>query len=991
MLGQHRRRRSSSVGGSRSPTKSDHDAPPIPPVPNNLRSTSAASNTSGTSARSVTSGSSRLLNSILHRSSSSLSKGSGRSFIASPTPSGIHDDSLQPSLPPPTSFRLPTPTSPSSLHPISRGYHVPSPSLNSPYHLSSPSFPTKPPLPHSVSYPAPQHADNDTESETSANGETPRRHRKPRPLSLQPPVREPKVLSRGFDGNGWGGFGDPAQVTQHTSHPSQVSLRQPTTKSDDSKQSPPHTLSSAWSKATRVGRSISRHSRKLSDTFRQTSTTTDQDIRRSSQTLETVHGSPVKTDECKSRPKLFHNASEDIYDARTRGGSASAPSSAFRSNTVGRVENMSVMVNSISQDSMSATSEKKKKRRSDGGLIIPDSIVKLSSKASAEKATVTRKVNLNRIQSRDVLIIGLIRLVEDTQAIYQGLKHSGRARQHEIDMLCSEYDPLYMRATAIIDWSFSGETPTTAQDSKPERSTTRDRRVTLASDQAKANADTLAILMGGADRETANRSISLPDPSVGPMEEETDLAEGKQSWRDSIGRQASTRQRMTMYEAMGDIRPVRPGLLRGSSTVSASSSHGILPRSVSKSHLPARQFESGSSFISSSKANDMRASGPFASPTAASTANVTRPQNKSRRSGKTGLAALIVYLKSIKKQHTPEPSHNSTAIVPDSQILRPTMPRSSATDSPLVPLTSGVEEIPYPTARSTASIIQSQLKSPPEPSSSPQKSRRRARIPKFLRSTSGNWSSLPASSSPAPPVPGQPKTSFESSSDREIIPGLPGRSNARRTTSRYEGVAKPSKTPTSASFNFASKIIVSSDKKSNDNSVVRSQSTIRGEGISEILRIHTSDIAGGHERDRTVRAAHKSRLDGLGRPSSPSSPISGRTPKTSDSSRKSDMILQKTTASDTDRMVSDSTDWSFFSDETAGTAITNATERSETPKATGIPWLDEQLKQLGKSDMLILGIEGLEHLIQEQKDLREEMLAWKQRGEEWKASSSSFI
>ncbi len=145
----------------------------------------------------------------IRRSVSSLSRRSdktGKPQSRLPTPILAAAPDIHPSDH--LSHRQPTPTSPTG--PISRGFHVPSPSLNSPYNAASPPLRSMTSLPHSHSYPGRPIRDSDTDTDTDyGNDATPRR--KPRPVSALP---APRATSRGFDRNGWVGFGDSAQPSR---------------------------------------------------------------------------------------------------------------------------------------------------------------------------------------------------------------------------------------------------------------------------------------------------------------------------------------------------------------------------------------------------------------------------------------------------------------------------------------------------------------------------------------------------------------------------------------------------------------------------------------------------------------------------------------------------------------------------------------------------------------------------------------------------------
>lgn len=412
---RHRRRRSSSLGHESSPSKPRAHRPPVPPLPLGIRSSSAASGTSDVSVISQVSASSNssyrsgpasALSSILRRSSSTLSKQSDRSaktppsaytpiLRASPIPSS-------PGIPMPTR-RDATPTSPPSSHSFSRGFHLPSPLPGSPYSETEIRFPPMPTLPHSRSFPAPppRGSDTETEPEIEANDITPKRKKKVRPVSELPgPRATSRGSSRGWNGHDWKGFSDapnppPRQDSLAVRSESRSSYHKASASEIVTPSSPQSgSFASTTSTFRRLGSISKKHGRRLSGGFKfgtgSSSSTGTSEIRRGSQTLETVAGSPSKPNRSPVRKQLPQPLPDDMFRSATRAGSVSAPNSHFKANTMGKTEVHSGLNSSLSEDALAAKKEKKARRTSLGDFTIPKDVLAKQKGLKEDKGAIKK-------------------------------------------------------------------------------------------------------------------------------------------------------------------------------------------------------------------------------------------------------------------------------------------------------------------------------------------------------------------------------------------------------------------------------------------------------------------------------------------------------------------------------------------------------------------------------------------------------------------------
>ena len=476
--------------------------------------------------------------------------------------------------------------------------------------------------------------------------------------------------------------------------------------------------------------------------------------------------------------------------------------------------------------------------------------------------------------------------------LYQRIQARGTGQdQFEFARLEAEFEQWWEMATVLIEVGATGATASTQPDIAAHASPARSRRITMASDEARQAADAmhrLTLGQGQPQRDPANRSASLPEPDkeLRPPQSTQD------QWRASTGRQDLSKRQLEVLRTMLQTpASTRPGLVRGSSTLSTSSSGSILVNARSGARTSIDRVPSGVTFPSPPDSNYVVPSASFPSPHTASTLAQPRPGLRTRRSNKGGLAGLKEFLKSLKGSSSSSSlaaaPHRPPPVRKDLPSPTPYGPRSQLTQtshvspplSPSTPSTPSFEDVPYPTNRSSFSALPPDVASPPlQRQTSPQKSGKRPNIRNLFRTSSGNWSELVrGSNSPiigagaVPPVPTLPRRSIDSSSEREDIAGMPSRGILRQQSQSF----KSAKTPTSASFNFANKGWKSPKRRSkqSDNYGAYEQgmmSRAMSRQTSRETRQETPEV------DRTVRPARKSRILGLGMPTAPSSPSSPR-------------------------------------------------------------------------------------------------------------------
>lgn len=497
-------------------------------------------------------------------------------------------------------------------------------------------------------------------------------------------------------------------------------------------------------------------------------------------------------------------------------------------------------------------------------------------------------------------------------AMSEKLRSSGSEADRAIfQRLEADFEQWWEMATVLIALGNTG-----AATPIPADSPARSRRVTLAAEEAKATADALANLSLAQPRDNGNRSASLPEPGA-----ELSPPAPSAQWRASTGRTEYTKRQLALIRTMvKDPIPSRPQIGRTSSTLSASSSSGMIPPRSAGPRTPVDRVISGVTFPSPSDSNYVVPSASFPSPGTASTLAQPRPPMKTRRSNKTGLAGLKEFLRGLKGSSSSTASRSSVA----RPALPPPLPSHAASPplSPSTPITNSFEEVAYPTSRSSLSIQRAKAPSPPRRVPSPRKEVKRPNIRNMFRTSSGNWSDLvKGSSSPVPLLPS--RKSIDSNGEREEISGMPRQGILRQPSTN--GI-KPAKTPTMTSFQLPSNPWRSPKRKTevpdigayiNDEHEEMAQAMSRGSS-------RDSSAFGEVETDRTVRPTRKSRIMGLGMPPSPSSPSAPNWPHSLRPGSQDEV-------GSGERRVSDSSTWSaeFGEEEVQGEAALGGGEAED--------------------------------------------------------------
>jgi len=767
------------------------------------------------------------------------------------------------------------------------------------------------PLQHSTSYSAAlrRQGDEEVDIETEEGIDTtPRRRRKLRPVSAMP---APRAVSRGWDAEGRSGFGETPESLRADPRPESRSSFHRSTASEIPAPSSPRLSSFTSNTMRRLGSISKKHGRRLSGGFKfgtnSSSSSNETDKRRGSQPLETVAGSPSKPNRSPVRkeiPPLPQHMPDEVFSSDLRGGSVSAPSSQFQANkakTLGKAELSPTIASTLSGDSAEAKKEKQKRRQSWADFVIPKDV--LEKQKGLKEGIGAVKTFAGGVESECLFGVGrqrrrhMFELMADLKTfldvhaeLYQRIQAEGSSRdQFEFARLEAEFEQWWEMATVLIEVGSTGATASTQPDIAAHMSPARTRRITMASDEAKQAADApqrLSIDHGQPQRDPANRSASLPEPDI-ELSPPRPIA--PDHWRASTGRQdLSKRQLEVLRTMLRTPAPSRPGLVRGSSTFSASSSGSILVSPLAGSRTSMDRLPSGVTFPSPPESNYVVPSASFPSPHTASSLAQPRLAIKARRSNRGGLAGLKEFLRSLKGSssssatatfHRPPPVCTDLPL-PTPYGTRMQFTQSSHTSPPIspgTPSTPRFEEVQYPTNRSSFPALPPNVSSPPpKRQNSPQKSGKRPNIRNLFRTSSGNWSELvrgsnsPISgSSSVPPVPTLPRRSMDSSSEREDIPGMPSRGILRQPSQGF----KSAKTPTSASFDLANKGWKSPKRRSkqSENYDPYEQgmlSRAMSRQSSQDSRRETPEV------DRTVRPARKSRILGLGMPTAPSSPSS---------------------------------------------------------------------------------------------------------------------
>jgi hypothetical protein len=373
--------------------------PPVPPIPANLRSPSATSTASNTSVSSSNRSGPTSISSIIRRTASGLSRKSQKGTpppsaypYASNQSSTASIDSVPPTPPLPAGVVSQNKPSMPTSHSFSRGYHLPSPSPQSPYRPTLGSTTASANMPQSTSFPLRMPTTSDSsDTETEPEGEqqaTPRR-KKIRPVSALPAPR--LGVSRGWNAEGWRGFSDqgpsgskPTSMVGQRSSSSETPLPSSTT----SPRAPNFAMSTA-NTIRRIGSISKKHGRRLSGGFMFGGTPTSSNQSSPSTFLEPVLGSPskpgrlgdsieVSQDELRRLERESSRVEEDESFDQTpemRDAPASAPTSLFRATST------SGMTTSASEATIMGPSkaEKERRRQSWNDFVIPKSIMEMQS------------------------------------------------------------------------------------------------------------------------------------------------------------------------------------------------------------------------------------------------------------------------------------------------------------------------------------------------------------------------------------------------------------------------------------------------------------------------------------------------------------------------------------------------------------------------------------------------------------------------------------
>ena len=452
-------------------------------------------------------------------------------------------------------------------------------------------------------------------------------------------------------------------------------------------------------------------------------------------------------------------------------------------------------------------------------------------------------------------------------------------------------------ATVLIEMGSTGATESTQSSLSARSSPARCRRITLASDEAKAAADALRKV-SNIQREATlqreafvQRSTSLPDPDIdlGPPR-----ADPPDHWRASTGRQDLSKRQLEVLRTM--LRtpvPSRAGMYSRASTISASSSGGVVfPNSTTRlvlntSRTPS-SVRSEVSFPSPADSNYVVPCDSFPSPlTASRLANPRRATLKSRRSSKAGLAGFKDFIRSLKGSSPPGKATPQSDYSASSRTDRGQSPRS-----PNTPSSARLENNTRPNTASYSADNPSRQGAPPlRRIPSPEKGAKRPSIRNVFRTSSGNWSDLvrgggggggPTSS--VPPLPSLPRKSTESGQstcsqvEHEGLPNVGGQGMVK-TASGQSG--KAVKTPTNLTFSFNPTKGWKSTKSGKRPTTPGNRRSAEPPvpTVSPVYERGVEKQGQKGQGDLTIRPGRKSRILGLGMPSLPSSPSSpGWTP-----------------------------------------------------------------------------------------------------------------
>lgn len=332
----------------------------------------------------------------------------------------------------------------------------------------------------------------------------------------------------------------------------------------------------------------------------------------------------------------------------------------------------------------------------------------------------------------------------------------------------------------------------TSSDTVDRRTSPRNRRITLASDEAKLAGEYLRSASDGlpsTDPSGTLRKGSMPDPSDPSLLAFSPPRATPEQWRASTGRQDLSKRQLevlrTMLSTPVEDRPgfsdsPSPGPSRPTKTVVATATMRQLSRSTASD-----RSASGVTCPSPSNSTYIVASGSFPSPATASA--LANPKRQSRA----GLAGLKEFLRTLKTKPdmpgSPSDRRVSSFSPPRSPKAQTRYPQT-ATASRFGDISKDPAEIPPQTSQ--PSLISKQHKRPS--------------IRNIFRMSSGNWSDLVKNdkrqeSGSSTPSIGLPRLSSRSNLKSTKSPLLGRRTSTHRKNQQAEGTqdsVPPLPTPT---------------------------------------------------------------------------------------------------------------------------------------------------------------------------------------------------
>ena len=606
-LSEHRRRRSSSLG-EQPDIPTPISPPPVPPI--SLTSRSSSANLSHSSRKR--SG----ISSIIRRKTSSFSRRSDTPPSSYPQKITDHRTSMT-SLDPPPLCRS-----------SSRGFHLPSLSHQSPYHPPRRLVPGEgdtPRLPHSSSFasisirhsldfPAPpprkeQAIGNDSESETEKEAATPKRRRRIRPVSAQPPPRKSSLAGR--DALFESGNIDRSLVPVSPKAVSFVSNGNDPAKRSISSVKKLDSLPTKQRENSSSGSGVQTISSSFSDESRSAEMGMQTEIGLPPKALRNAGQAPVSSDE------------EDVR-AATRSGSVSAPNSIIKP-----------------PSPILATrkeAEKQRRRQSWNDLIIPREIMK--NQKRLKEGSGALKLFATGVESESSLATSKGESEIGSLAL-KGLVDQHDKMQYRMDVaedlvwksLEAEFAGWWEMAIVLIEHAKTGQEPSAS-------SPTQSRPVTLTIDKART-ADPFTYQ--GHDSEMPWK-IGLSEHANSSLDPEPPRASPAEQWRPLSGRQDLSQRHLDMLlRAMlrTPVMAVRPNAgSRQASTHSSSSTTSsiILPSRYMQSPVISLPSSGNSAYIMPNPSD----------PSPPPAEIPVRPTVKKRDSSITGLAGLKEFLRSLK-------------------------------------------------------------------------------------------------------------------------------------------------------------------------------------------------------------------------------------------------------------------------------------------------------------------------------------------------------